>query len=104
MKHVVPNNADTIEVDGIKYSREIFKFFSEDAKNGDLHQFVSRKNHSDGAIVTIRTVNHCGIFEYETAMETVLGYVGPYDENNEDVWGAKKMFNYLKGKFIEVGK
>ena len=40
----VPDSATIIEVDGIKFSREIFKVFADQATNGDLFRFIKKEN------------------------------------------------------------
>lgn len=46
--------SDTVTVDGIKYSGELFRFFSEAAKTGQLFRFVERGKFET---VTIQTVD-----------------------------------------------
>lgn len=44
MKYKVPDDATIIEVDGIKFSREIFKAFADQAEKGDLFRFVKKED------------------------------------------------------------
>ena len=46
---VLPEIATTIEIDGIRYAREIFQFFGREAKAGQCFRFLNR----DDGVVTL---------------------------------------------------
>lgn len=57
--HVVPAHARTIQVDGVTYSREIFKHFADSARLGTLFRFVAK----EGEDVTAELVQELPLSE-----------------------------------------